>query len=141
MTFALPHTKPVFKHQPDAVLNQANPVSGQKYVVLDTTKNVRIIDMHIKCDWTIQPSPLELHLTIDGIPHIHTLADPPTDTWYVPYIRGSLPETDQGLTNDASVYAPIRAFIYEGRSIKIEAEITGGTVQNLSARVKWAKME
>ena len=62
-----------YRHQPDGLIVQANPVSGTKYTVLDTTLNVR-------------------------------------------------------------------PFLLEGYSVKIEAEITGGTVSNLTVRAKYATL-
>jgi len=40
------------------------------------------------------------------------------------------------VTTDVEV---TRSFLLEGRSVKVEAETTGGTVSNLSATVKYAK--
>jgi hypothetical protein len=37
-------------------------------------------------------------------------------------------------------YADRRAFLIEGRSVKVEAQREGGTASNLSARVKYAKI-
>ena len=137
MTFELPHTKPIFKHQDDATINQANPVSGTKYEVLAETKNVRIISIAVRCTWTVQPTPLEVWITVDGQTMRFYFPDPISDTWYKGYIAD---ESVEGyLTVDYA--AQYRAFLLEGRSVKVEAEITGGTVSNLSARVKWAKME
>ena len=138
MTFQLPHTKPVFKHQPDTVLDQANPDNGKKYTVLET-KNVRIISIMVQCTWSVQPSPLELYLTIDGVPWKWSFTDPQS-------VRAYVCQNTRYLAEDAQVLEYITGgtecpFLLEGRSVKIEAEITGGTVSNLSARVKWAKME
>ena len=133
---------PVFKQQPDATIDQANPVSGTKYEVLAETKNVRIIGISVRCTWTVQPDPLEIWVTADG----------QTQRWYVPspasikdYIAMTPASSVVSHTNlsmvewSASMF--FGAFLLEGRSVKVEAEITGGTVSNLSARVKWAKME
>ena len=127
---------PVPEHQADTTLDQANPVSGTKYEVLPETKNVRIISIFIQCTWTVQPTPLEVHVTIDGQSIAHSQTDPVSDERYHAEVRAYNPPTAQALslTNPAS-----RAFLYEGRSVKIEAEITGGTVSNLAARVKYAK--
>jgi len=122
---------PVPEHQADATLSQANPVSGTKYTVLDTTKNVRIISVSVQCTWTVQPTPIEVHITIDGVSITVGFTDPVSATSYF-------------FVNDRSslcVFTANRAqaFQLEGRSVKIEAEITGGTVSNLSATVKYAK--
>ena len=126
---------PVPEHQADATLNQANPVSGTKYEVLPETKNVRIIGISVECTWTVQPTPLEVHITIDGVPILCSKTDPASA---IPHFAG-LNATMSGGTLDDTTYDPRRTFLLEGRSVKIEVEITGGTVSNLSARVKYAK--
>ena len=70
------------KQQPDASLNQANPVSGTKYTVLDTIRNVRIIGIEVNVTWTVQPSPLEIHITIDGQTLRFFKTDPVSATAY-----------------------------------------------------------
>lgn len=125
------------KQQVDAVLNQANPVSGTKYTVLDTKKNVRILSINTEITWTVQPSPLEIHGTIDGIPFLWDIVNPVSGTSYYSNMNAQLAALSQVLgVND---FSDRRAFILEGRSIKIEAEITGGTSDPLEARVKYAK--
>jgi len=127
-------------HQADAVLNQANPVSGTKYTVLNTTQNVRIIGISTDITWTVtQPTPLEVHLTIDGQALKFTVDDPVSGTNYFARINsasaptlGSLVTTDQ--TED-------KVFLLEGRSVKVEVEITWATTQPtpLNCRVIYAK--
>lgn len=127
-----------FEHQADVVLNQVNPVSGTKYTVLNTTPNARIISIVVTCTWTVQPTPLEIHVTIDGQAYTFYKDDPATVTFYEVDIHGR----DVPLLGDmegAGAYQTYRSFLLEGRSVKIEAEITGGTVTLLYARVKYAK--
>ena len=128
----------IFKQQPDATLNQANPASGIKYTVLDTTKNARIIGISVQCTWTVQPTPLEIHLTIDGEAYIFTITDPVSVTDYYCMFQANRLPTQQIL----AVTSPLTygTFLIEGRSVKVEAEITGGTVSNLTARVIYAKI-
>ena len=128
---------PVFEHQPDAVLNQDNPESGTKYEVLATTKRCRIISIAVVCTWTGQPTPLEIHVTIDGQSITHVQDDPVSAQYYVAELKEHGDQTFQamGVTSHLN-----RAFLYEGRTVKVEAEITGGTVSNISARVKYAKI-
>ena len=127
----------VFQQQADAMLSQDNPDSGVPYVVLDTQRNVRIRSIAVICVWTEQPTPLESHVTIDGQPHTYLADDPDTAIWYYAEIGEAYAATLQGL-GVTSHYN--RAFFLEGRSVKVEAEITGGTVSNIACRVKWAKM-
>ena len=133
-------TKPdVFKHKPDAFLNQTDPVSGTKYGVAElgtAKKNVRIISICGCVLWTVQPTPLEIHVTIDGITYKWTQTDPTDGGFYMCPLDARFSETAQEMVAGASLSS---AFVLEGRSVKVEAEITGGTVSNLNARVKWAQ--
>lgn len=128
--------KKLYEHQADATLSQANPVSGTKYTVLDTTKNVRIIAISVSCTWTVQPTPLEIHITIDGVSYTAALTDPVSSTGYE--VRWRADEAQPELSD--TIVSHQRAFLLEGRSVKVEAEITGGTVSNLGAIVKHAKI-
>lgn len=123
------------QQQADATLSQANPVSGTKYTVLDTVNNTRIIGISAQCTWTVQPTPLEIHVTIDGETVTFTVANPATATDYFAANSLANAETAQEL----AAAQPAVPFLREGQSVKVEAEITGGTVSNLSARVKYAK--
>lgn len=124
------------ERQPDTLLVQANPVSGTKYLVLDTTPNVRIKAVAVRCTWTVQPSKLELHVTVEGTPYSPSVNNPPSTTWY--YLDVTDPTADFTLTPTGTV--PLRkAWAIECRRIKIEVEITGGTVSELRCRVKWGK--
>ena len=125
----------IFEHQADAVLSQANPVSGTKYTVLAATPNVRLIMVHAIVTWTVQPTPLEIHITADGQLLTFPFTNPVTATQYAP---NSWAGNDPG--GFLSVNALTLAFILEGRSVKVEVETTGGTVSNIGARVKYAKL-
>lgn len=125
------------EHQEDATLDQDDPVSGTKYTLLATTTNVRIIGGAVKVTWTVQPSPLEVHITIDGVLYTFTKEDPVTATFYmVRRFDASLAETAQLLEETLTL---AHAFLLVGRTVKVEVETTGGTVSNISARVKYAK--
>jgi len=127
---------PVPEHQADAVLNQANPVSGTQYEVLATTRNVRILGIQANVTWTVQPTPLQIHLTIDGQTIIFNVVDPVSTTIYFATLRASGDPANQAL--DSTFYDKV-PFLMEGRSVRITAETTGGTVSNLSARVIYAR--
>ena len=134
----------VFEHQPDATISVTDPESGQKYEWKDkdgnplgTQKNVRIISIYALTTWTGQPTPLEIHVTIDGVPHRFFVNDPVSGTSYQGEIFPRALETAQLLTTASNL---VNAFLLEGRSVKVEVEITGGTVSDLKARIKWAKM-
>ncbi len=122
-------------NQADAVLTQDNPVSGTKYTVLAPTPNCRIIGAAVKVTWTVQPTPLEMHVTIDGVLHTFTFTDPVTATNYTP-LNWNAADVHGTLLATAMVTAV--QFMFEGRSIGIQVETTGGTVSNLYSRVKYA---
>lgn len=124
--------------QADAVINQANPVSGTKYLLLDTTKNVRVNSLFAKVTWTVQPTPLELHLLIDGQVILISQANPATATNYYPYW---IPDASGMAFTITIADMGRKAFYFECKSLKVEAETTGGTVSNLSARLKYNLLE
>jgi len=133
---------PMWKQQPDAVLSQANPVSGTKYTVLDTTKNVRIISIACDVTWaTTQPTPLEIHVTIDGVAYNYYKADPVTATDYYAYPHPEKAENVQQPMSSTKADISRRAFLMDGKSVKVEIEITWATTQPtpLVCRVKYAK--
>jgi len=132
---------PVPELQEGSYLSQA-PGSGTLYewrdptntTPLGTQRNVRIIGIFVRCTWTVQPTPLEVHLTIDGVVHTASYTDPVSNTGYFVYV-------DPSLTSGYAMSSGTgkEAFLVEGRAVKIEAEITGGTVSNLAMRVLWAR--
>lgn len=124
--------------QPDAVLDQANPVSTNTYSVLVATEDVRILSISASVTWTVQPSPLEAIVMVDGNTILHQQADPVSTTEYTPLITPATPENLQLM--DTTGVISSRAFLYEGQSVAVQARTTGGTTSNLSCRVKWAKL-
>jgi len=141
---------PVWQKQADALVNMSGgtpPATGVKYAwstdgsvanALGTQKNARIISIMTYVAWTVQPTPLEVHVTIDGILHTFFVANPVTITYYYDNAAAGNDEVNQVL--GVNPYSYSRAFLEESRSVKVEAEITGGTVQTLFMRVKWAKI-
>jgi len=135
--------------QDDSVTIIAAPVSGTKYewrtgasgagAALGTQKNVRILGISIILTWaTTQPTPLEIHFTIDGIAFTGSFANPVTATSYYITLR-SFTASAVLSTIDSLPSSP---FIVEGKSVKVECAITWATTQptNLTMRVKWAKI-
>jgi len=131
---------PVPTQQDDAVLNQANPTSGTLYEVLPETPNCRIIGVAVRCTWTVQPTPLELHITIDGIVFTFSKTDPVSDQWTFPQAETfyDVP-ANAGLLNTSTAFQGYKTWLKEGRNIRVQAEITGGTVSNLSCRLRYAR--
>jgi len=139
MSIKVSHAPQLTQLQADATLSQASPTSGNKYEVLATTTNVRIIGIMASVTWTVQPTPLEIHVTIDGQSYTYAQPNPVSATKYYPYNFPGDAETAQ-LMGVWTAEFGMRAFLLDGRSVKVEAETTGGTVSNLSARVKYAKI-
>lgn len=129
------------ERQADAVLPKANPVSGTKYTVLDTTKNVRLKGIGVAVTWaTTQPTPLEVHVTIDGQTLTFKQTDPVSATYYMPIMSPHKDATEQEMSVSGSAQY-YKAFLMEGRSVKVEVEITWAVTQPtpLVCRVKYAK--
>jgi hypothetical protein len=124
------------------VLNQANPVSGTPYPVLAATEDVMIISIVASVTWTVQPSPIETHVLLDGETITHTQPNPVSGIRYYAVIAPESDETTQGLDlfDDMNFNAYHREYVHLGQSAAITAETTGGTVSNLSCRVKWARL-
>lgn len=132
---------PLFKHQADATLSQANPVSATLYTVLATTKNVRIISIKTNITWAVtQPTPLEVVVTIDGITMIFWVTNPGSATDYFASVEAGVDETLQTLETTDRLKTG-RPFLLEGRSVKVEVRITWAVTQPtpLVCRVKYAK--
>jgi len=130
------------QQQADAAINQAGPVSTTLYDVLATAFNVRILSISVSVIWTVQPTPLEIVITIDGITIIHAVTNPISTTSYLCVPGKDVAPATQYLLAMTGVtpeeLGPV--ILYEGRTVRVQARTTGGTVQNLIARVKWARI-
>ena len=139
MTFKLPHTKPVFKHQPDAVLDQVDPVQNTWYPILETT-NAEILGVAIGV--LVADETLELRITLDGQAYVGSLActagtDYEAVFWTIQVSYGlhlrAVPATP------AEIY---RSVLCKGRSVKVEVRKTTATgAGNLRGCVSYGKME
>lgn len=139
----------VFEHQADALVDMSGgtpPVSGTKYEwstdgsvanAIGTQKNVRLITVVASVTWTVQPTPLEIHITIDGVTTIMSQIDPVSTTEY--YANVAVGDANLSSVGIA-VAQQAGGLRLEGRSVKVEFETTGGTVSALSGRVKWAQL-
>jgi hypothetical protein len=126
-------------HQPDAYISQDNPVSTTLYTVLPTTANVRLISIGTRITWAVtQPTPLEVLVTIDGNLYVFTFVNPVSATNYYAYLSAIIAPASQTLT---ATDPTSRAFMLEGRSVKVEVRITWAVTQPtpLVCRVRWAK--
>lgn len=121
------------KFKGDAILSQATPVQNQWYTVLDTTVNARIIGMTGLIVTTGET--LEMKITIDGVVVSGSQAAT-ADTWYQFYPHLA---TANGLFATTSYTGQV-AFLFEGRSIKIEIrKTTANGTGNLKSVVTYAK--
>jgi len=137
-----PTTELIFQQQPDAVISQANPVSGTLYTVLEAT-NARIISIVGEIVWEVtQPTLLEVVLTIDGQEITHIATDPISAQGYSAAISEGNPPTAQALGLITTVFTAYRAFLYEGRNVKVQIRVTWEVTQPtpLICRVKWAQL-
>lgn len=130
----IPRDMRFYEHQADVTLSQASPGPGVEYAVLSSTF-VRIISASAVTTWTVQNNPLELHVTLDGNVLECSHANPVSTTVY------SMSNINPGaaswsLETPTTTY---RAFVVEGKVCVITAETTGGTVSNLSSRIKYAR--
>ena len=127
--------------KPDAAISQANPVSGTIYPVLAaTTSPTRILGVVCSVTWTVQPTPLELYIIIDGITFTYAVVNPISTQGYEPRKQGQYAPDGNELVvspNQISYYP----YLMEGKTVSISAETTGGTVSNISCRVRYALLE
>ena len=141
------------RHQADSVTIIAAPVSGTKYgwragetgagAELGDQSNVRICSVATNVTWaTTQPTPLWITITIDGIPHIYKLDNPVTATNYGCEHWMFTSQANQRIIIWNAFPVGIHAFLKEGKSVKVEIEITWAVTQptDLTMRVKWAKI-
>jgi hypothetical protein len=134
------HLPPTY--QADATLNQANPVSGTKYTLLVATVNAVIYDILASITWTVQPDPLEIHVTIDGNERTYTLASPASATSYRPSLSKSNDPAsitrygDVGFSS-SDLSTPI--IMFQGRSITVTLESTGGTTSALKGLCEYGR--
>ncbi len=125
------------ERQADLLVSEIPPTLGTKYTVLDTTELVRIDAISVKCNWTVQPTPLEIYLTADNDTLLYSKTDPVNNTFYTCQFNPQRAAISQYLATETETLR--RAFFMEARSVKIEMEITGGTVSAIQCRLKWAK--
>jgi len=130
--------------QIDRAIVQANPVSGVSYPILPVTDDVMIQSIEAHVEWAVtQPTPLEVLLTVDGVPCKHVVANPVSNTHYLAGITRDSPALGQPLLVFGS-FTYTYAFypLYMGQSISIDARITWAVTQPtfLVCIVKWSRL-
>lgn len=132
------------RHQADAFLSQANPVSGTLYGVgalATALSNVSIKSAVARVTWTVQPTPLEIVIVVDGDTITHAFPNPVSATSYG--IADSIafsfaaPAAQNLIAAHTAATIPI---VYEGQSVQVFARTTGGTVQLLECRVRYKRL-
>lgn len=144
---SLNKTNKTFEHQLDAAKGIDNPITAHLYDWEDENgnplgfqNNVRIISIFAKVNWAVtQPTPLEAIVTVDGRTLVFKRNNPDSGSSFFACFTGDYADTDQELSGDN--WAKYRAFLLEGRRVKIQFRITWATTQPtyLGYRVKWAK--
>lgn len=127
-----------YETQDDVVLNQANPISGTEYEVLPETTYVRVIGLQCSVTWTVQPTPLEMHLQHTNGFITYRFPNPVSAASHYPVINPANAENIQDM-GVSYVEQRARAFVLEDKLIQLLAETTGGTTSNLSARAKYSR--
>lgn len=112
-------------------LDRVNPISGTRYETLPVTAECRVLNIAARCTWTVQPTPLEVWIEIDGQTLQFIRVNPVSNTWYYTNLTVNAP--DNNLPLGAGQFQ--MAFIIEGRSVQVLAEITIGTVSRLQCRL------
>jgi len=126
---------PVF--QLPALLNQPAPVQNTWYTILNTTPNCLIWEVDVRIDTTGET--LEWRITIDGVVStaIGNACLANTDYWGVPVLYNVGLYTE---ISAVSTWRSDRAFIVEGRSIKIEVrKTTAAGAGNLRGAVAYSR--
>jgi hypothetical protein len=104
---------------------------------LVATEDVRILSIEADVTWTGQPSPLEAHVTVDGVAVEFRMWNPVSATFYLAALAS---DVDENVLTALFDGAYSRAFLLEGQNIAITIETTGGTVSQLNALVKWQRL-
>lgn len=106
------------EHQPDAFINQANPVQGQWYTILPTTTRVRLYNCAVLVMTTAET--LEVEWVVDGQTYVIAIPAAGT-TWY--YILRD-PTGAALVAATAITYPHYKAFNFPGRSFRIRVRKT-----------------
>ena len=122
-----------FKHQPDAVLSQLEPVQNQWYPVLETSRECRLYSLTILV-WTASET-LEVRVTVDGVVLVGSVSATHTTYYYVHHQLYA-----SGLTIDGNIFLLGKYTPLEGRNVKVEVrKTTAAGSGTLDARVVYAK--
>ena len=127
----------LYVNQLDAFLEQVDPESGTRYVVLAPTPNVRLKSIAVSLMWTAQPALLQAYVTLSIKEIIFVRTDPPTGTPLMAQLLDNKAPSDQIFGTISHLYN--RGFMLEDRLATVDVVVIGGAVSLLQCRVKWAK--
>lgn len=136
--------KYMWKHNALATLDQDPPVQNTWYTILDTTEDVRLVQIQTKQtnDETVAKN-LQVRITMDGETYTSGNESQNNNTTYYWYVEvdGTITVTDissSRLTAAGPGYSTIH-----GQSVKVEVRITSviGTNQTLDGRVFYETWE
>jgi hypothetical protein len=123
-----------FKYKGQNTLAQALPVQNTWYTVLGTTLNARIIDIYAYMS-NATAETLEVKVTIDGLTLVGTGVSVAGTAYFAMWETGN---TGFIFSTTAGVYS--RAFLIEGRSVKIEIrKTTANDTATLYCSVRYAE--
>ena len=126
----------LYSCQPDAVLEQANPVIGTRYVVLPATPNVRLLGISTSLQWTTQPTHLQVYVTLCNKTIIFVKENPVDGKVYYAELQENKASYEQLLGSISRL--PFRPFMLEDRSVLVDVVRLGGAASFLQCRVKYA---
>ena len=124
-------------------LNQANPVSGTEYTVLEAS-NIVVHEISADVTWNVDTTTLEVHVYFDDVKTMTFSIDPDSGTNYWAEFTCSADDTDllsQSLAALDNLRQYQSAYLFHGRRVKITAESTGGTANPLKCFVRYSEVE
>jgi hypothetical protein len=128
-----------YVQQVDVILNQAAPGTGVIYALLPLTTFVRLISVAAVTTWTVQPTPLQIHSQVDGIGIDGDRANPVSAAYYLAIWDPPGANYFMATYGTIDEYEFGRGFMLECKTLELSAEVTGGTVSNLSSRAKYQR--
>lgn len=120
--------------------NQANPVSGTEYDIVDLSQYSSVIVFGIRAyvTWSVAVSSLQVHIYLDGTKVItHGVNNPVSGTVYYGKMAfsGAIPAQTFSTTDPTTItYAPLWG---ELPVTKLTLECTGGTANPIVCRVTY----
>jgi len=113
----------ISEYQEPAVLNQAGPVQNTWYEILPATDNARIYQIYVNIE--DDDETLEVRMTIDGEVLVGSNACTQSVSYSMDIFGDAITRTDSlEFDKVPADYVKMRAFLIEGKSVKIEVRKT-----------------